>query len=181
MRAVGGEHGHHARHRGTGLVALAAVVGGLLWRATWLASVAAAILSAILNALFLPGMPTGGTGRQGNVAPERREVGLLREGSAALFVVALSFGVVNAFYWSFNADIVSSAGLPLRNVGPILYAVLGAASFAGLLTRDLVDRFDWSAPSASPSSAWAPARCCSGSPPVLWPSRAHRRCSTGRG
>ena len=66
---------------------------------------------------------------------------MLREGSAALFVVALSFGVVNAFYWSFNADIVSSAGLPLPNAGPILYAVLGAAGFIGLLTGDLVDRF----------------------------------------
>jgi predicted MFS family arabinose efflux permease len=124
----------------SGLVALAAVVGGLPWRAAWLAFVAAAVLSAFLNALLLPGMPAA-TGRQGNLAPGRRDVGLFREGSAALFAVALSFGVVNAFYWSFNADIVSSAGLPLPNAGPILYAVLGAAGFAGLLTGDLVDRF----------------------------------------
>ena len=49
--------------------------------------------------------------------------------------------MVNAFYWSFNADIVSSAGLPLPNAGPILYTVLGVAGFAGLFTGDLVDRF----------------------------------------
>jgi MFS family permease len=57
-----------------------------------------------------------------------------------LFVVASSFGVVNAFYWSFNADIVSSAGLPVPNAGPVLYVVLGVAGFVGLLTGDLVDR-----------------------------------------
>jgi predicted MFS family arabinose efflux permease len=30
---------------------------------------------------------------------------------------------------------------PLPNAGPILYTVLGAAGFAGLLTGDLIDRF----------------------------------------
>jgi predicted MFS family arabinose efflux permease len=121
-----------------GLVALAVLVGGLPWRAAWLAFVAAAVFSAILNALLLPRMPHDETGRQGDVA--RPGVGwLLRTGSVPLFVVAFSFGVVNAFYWSFNADIVSSAGLPLPNAGPILYAVLGVAGFIGLLTGDLVE------------------------------------------
>ena len=57
-----------------------------------------------------------------------------------MFVVAFSFGVVNAFYWSFNADIVSSAGFPLPHAGQVLYIVLGAAGFVGLLTGDLVER-----------------------------------------
>ncbi len=126
----------------SGLVALFAVVGGLPWRAAWLVFVAAAVASALLNALLLPGVPPGEAGQQGDAAQGRRPgVGwLFRAGSAALFVVAFSFGVVNAFYWSFNADIVSAAGLPLPNAGPILYAVLGAAGFTGLLTGDLVDR-----------------------------------------
>jgi predicted MFS family arabinose efflux permease len=120
----------------SGLVALAAVVGELPWRAVWLAFVAAAVLSAVLNALLLPGMPASGE------TMRRPGVGwIFRAGSSPLFVVAFSFGVVNAFYWSFNADIVSSAGFPLPNAGPVLYAVLGAAGFAGLLTGDLVDRF----------------------------------------
>jgi predicted MFS family arabinose efflux permease len=122
----------------SGLVALAAVAGGLPWRAAWFAFVAAAILSAVLNALLLPGMPAGGETARGR----RPGVGwIFRAGSSPLFVVAFSFGVVNAFYWSFNADIVTSAGFPLPNAGPVLYAVLGAAGFAGLLTGDLVDRF----------------------------------------
>jgi predicted MFS family arabinose efflux permease len=121
----------------SGLVALAAVVGELPWRAVWLAFVAAAVLSAVLNALLLPGMPAGGE----REAARRPRVGwIFRAGSSPLFVVAFSFGLVNAFYWSFNADIVSSAGFPLPNAGPILYAVLGAAGFVGLLTGDLVER-----------------------------------------
>jgi predicted MFS family arabinose efflux permease len=125
----------------SGLVALAASVGELSWRAAWLAFVAAAGLSAVLNALLLSRMPQGGMGRQRDVASGGRSgLGwLFGGGSAALFVVAFSFGVVNAFYWSFNADIVSSVGFPLPNAGPILYAVLGAAGFVGLLTGDLID------------------------------------------
>jgi predicted MFS family arabinose efflux permease len=122
----------------SGLVALAAVVGELPWRAVWLAFVAAAILSAVLNALLLVGISAGrekARGRQPGVG------WIFRAGSSPLFIVASSFGVVNAFYWSFNADIVSSAGLPLPNAGPVLYVLLGVAGFAGLLTGDLVDRF----------------------------------------
>ena len=120
----------------SGLVALAAVVGELPCRAVWLAFVAGAVLSAVLNALLLVGMSAGGE------TARRPGVGwVFRAGSSPLFVVAFSFGVVNAFYWSFNADIVSSAGISLPNAGPVLYAVLGVAGFAGLLTGDLVDRF----------------------------------------
>jgi predicted MFS family arabinose efflux permease len=121
----------------SGLVALAAVVGELSWRAVWLAFVAVAVLSAVLNVLLLPGMPVSGETARGS----RPGVAwIFRAGSSPLFIVAFSFGVVNAFYWSFNADIVSSAGFPFPNAGPVLYAVLGAAGFAGLLTGDLVDR-----------------------------------------
>jgi predicted MFS family arabinose efflux permease len=122
----------------SGLVALAAVVGELPWRVVWLAFVAAAILSAVLNALLLVGISAGR-----EMARGRRPGGgwIFRAGSSPLFIVASSFGVVNAFYWSFNADIVSSAGFPLPNAGPVLYVLLGVAGFTGLLTGDLVDRF----------------------------------------
>ncbi|QIN79879.1 MFS transporter [Rubrobacter marinus] len=126
----------------SGLVALAAVAGGLPWRAAWLVFVVGAVLCAVLNALLLPRMPDGATTRESGAVPGRRpSVGWLsRVGSAPLFVVASSFGAVNAFYWSFNADLVSSAGAPLPNAGPVLYAALGVAGFTGLLTGDLVDR-----------------------------------------
>jgi predicted MFS family arabinose efflux permease len=123
----------------SGLVALAAIVGELPWRAAWLAFVAAAVVSAVLNALLLSGGAADGEGE--TACGLRPGVGwIFRAGSPPLFVVAFSFGVVNAFYWSFNADIVSSAGFPLPHAGQVLYVVLGAAGFVGLLTGDLVER-----------------------------------------
>jgi predicted MFS family arabinose efflux permease len=123
----------------SGLVALAAIVGELPWRAAWLAFVAAAVVSAVLNALLLSGGAVGG--ERGTARGLRPGVGwIFRAGSPPLFVVAFSFGVVNAFYWSFNADIVSSAGFPIPHAGQVLYVVLGAAGFVGLLTGDLVER-----------------------------------------
>jgi len=126
----------------SGLIALAAAAGGLPWRAAWLAFAAGAVLSAALNAVLLPRIPASKTapGRRAGETRRSRAGWLLRGGSAALFVVAASFGVVNAFYWSFNADVVSAARPALPFAGPVLYAVLGAAGFAGLLTGDLIDR-----------------------------------------
>jgi predicted MFS family arabinose efflux permease len=126
----------------SGLVALAAVFGNLPWRAAWLAFVAAAAASAAINALLLPRMVPDAAMRERETAPGRLPSfgWLFVAGSAPLFVVASSFGVVNSFYWSFSADLVSSAGITLPNVGPIFYTVLGVAGFAGLFTGDLIDR-----------------------------------------
>ncbi len=60
--------------------------------------------------------------------------------SAPLFAVALSFGVVNAVYWSFAVDLVSGADSS-PTTGPVFYAVLGVAGFVGLFTGDLSARF----------------------------------------
>lgn len=55
--------------------------------------------------------------------------------------MALSFGVVNAVYWSFAVDLVSSAAGSSPATGPLLYVALGVFGFAGLLTGDAVARF----------------------------------------
>ena len=58
--------------------------------------------------------------------------------------MALSFGVVNAVYWSFAVDLLSRSGGsygPSWATGPVLYAVLGIAGFIGLFTGDAVARF----------------------------------------
>ena len=180
-RAVGVSTGTTLGIALSGLVALAAVVGELPWRAAWLAFVAVAVLSAVLNALLLPGMPPGGAA-EGRGPRALAGVGwLFRAGSPPLFVVAFSFGVVNAFYWSFNADIVSSAGFPLPNAGPILYAVLGAAGFVGLLTGDLVDRIGLDSTLRITLLCLGAGRAAWDSPPVPWPSWAHAAILYGAG
>jgi len=55
--------------------------------------------------------------------------------------VALSFGVVNAVYWSFAVDLVSGAAGSGPGTGPLLYVALGIFGFSGLATGDAVARF----------------------------------------
>lgn len=123
-----------------GLVALATLVLDTPWRAPWLAFAACAVAAAALNAWLLP--------RGGSHGAKKASPGgwsglgwLWSAASAPLFAVALSFGVVNAVYWSFAVDLVSGAGGASPATGPVLYAVLGGAGFAGLFTGDLSARF----------------------------------------
>jgi predicted MFS family arabinose efflux permease len=58
-----------------------------------------------------------------------------------LFGVALSFGVVSGFYWSFAVDFISRSGVLPPEAGPVFYIALGIAGFVGLLTGDAIARF----------------------------------------
>lgn len=127
---------------------LAALAAGASWRGAWFAFAACAVAAAVPNALILPG--AAGDADEGDdeedpeEGPSRRPGWgwLLRAEATPLFAVALSFGVVSAFYFSFAVDLVSRSGGPSpAAAGPLLYAVAGAAGFVGLLTGDAVGRF----------------------------------------
>lgn len=118
-----------------GLAALAATSYGLSWRAAWFVFALAALVAAALNAALLRSRPAK---TDATSWPGLRW--FWRAASTPLFAVALTFGVVNAVYWSFAVDLISSSnGLPAT--GPLFYAALGIFGFAGLLTGDAVDRF----------------------------------------
>ncbi len=55
--------------------------------------------------------------------------------------MALSFGVINAVYWSFAVDLVSGAAGSGPATGPLLYVAFGVFGFSGLATGDAVARF----------------------------------------
>ena len=56
--------------------------------------------------------------------------------------MALTFGIVTAFYFSFAVDlVVRSGGLSGAAAGPLLFAIVGAVGFVGLLTGDAVSRY----------------------------------------
>lgn len=122
-----------------GLAALATTVYGLPWRAAWFGFAAGALAAAALNAALLTRGPVG--------AGDAKTVGWPGLGwfwcpsSAPLFSVALAFGVVNASYWSFAADLVSGVAGSPPAVGPLLYVALGVFGFSGLVTGEMVDRF----------------------------------------
>ena len=123
----------------TGLAALSAATFGLPWRAAWFAFAAGSLAVSALNAALLPRSPT-------NTA-ETKTTGWPGLGwfwcaaSAPLFGAALSFGVVNAVYWSFAVDLVSGVVGSAPATGPLLYVALGVFGFFGLATGDAVARF----------------------------------------
>jgi predicted MFS family arabinose efflux permease len=122
-----------------GLIALAAGVWGLPWRAAWLGFAAAALAVTVWNARVLPRGPQG---PESSVSQHGVDPGwLLRPGSVVLFGVALSFGVVSGFYWAFAVDFISRSGVLPPEAGSIFYIALGIAGFVGLLTGDAIARF----------------------------------------
>lgn len=122
-----------------GLAALAAAAYGLPWRAAWLAFAAGSLAAAALNAALLPRGPANIAGTETVGWPGLRWFWCAA--SAPLFGVALSFGVVNAVYWSFAVDLVSGAAGAAPSTGPLLYIALGVFGFSGLATGDAVARF----------------------------------------
>jgi len=121
----------------TGLAALAATLYGLPWRGAWFAFAAGSLLVAALNAALLPRTSADG----GESAGWPGLGWFWCAASAPLFGVALLFGVVNAVYWSFAADLVSGASGSAPIAGPLLYLALGVFGSAGLLTGDAAARF----------------------------------------
>ena len=122
-----------------GLIALAAGVWGLPWRAAWLGFAAAALVVTAWNARALPGGPQG---LESSAPQHGADPGwLLRPASVVLFGVALSFGVISGFYWSFAVDSISRSGALPPEAGPVFYIALGIAGFVGLLTGDAIARF----------------------------------------
>jgi predicted MFS family arabinose efflux permease len=123
----------------TGLAALSAAAYGLPWRAAWFAFAAGSLTVAALNAALLPRGPANTAAKK---TPGWPGLGWFWcAASAPLFAVALSFGVVNAVYWSFAVDLVSGADGSTPATGPLLYVALGAFGFSGLATGDAVARF----------------------------------------
>lgn len=115
-----------------GVIALAM---GDSWRVAWTVFAVAAGAAVIPNILVLPDATDAGAHRPAGWT------WLLRTEAGPLAVVAASFGVISAFYFSFVVDAVTEAGeLPRATVGGILFAVIGAAGSVGLFTGTGVAR-----------------------------------------
>lgn len=117
---------------------LAALAASDAWRTAWLVFSGAALVATALNAWFLPGRSHRALGQAPVPRPEIS--GLARSEAAPLFVAALSFGLVSAFYWAFAVDLISR-GATSVGTGPIFYVVLGVVGFVGVFTGDAVSCF----------------------------------------
>ena len=114
---------------------LSALLVGQDWRSAWLAFAGAAVVALVPNVFALRGRANADA-----TPPDLTWRDLVQVGAAPLFVVTASFGVVNAFYFSFAVDLVVSTGISRVSGGPILYALVGAAGICGLFTGDAVSR-----------------------------------------
>jgi predicted MFS family arabinose efflux permease len=151
----------------TGAVALAA---GSSWRFGWLAFSATALVAAVLNAFVLPGAQCNLGGEEEVGGRIRRPTSgyFLRAGSGTLFFVAICFGLVTAFYWSFAVELIASRGGFVS--GSTFYIVLGVAGFAGLLTGDAVSRFGLRPVMVGIMASLSVAAFLLGAGPGWWPA-----------
>ena len=119
---------------------LSALLVGSDWRVAWLAFTGVAVAALVPNVLVLRGL-TNRTDTDDVRGSDLAWRDLLRAESAPLFVVAASFGVVSAFYFSFAVDLIVSTGISRTLGGPVLYVLIGAAGISGLFTGYAVARF----------------------------------------
>jgi predicted MFS family arabinose efflux permease len=126
---------------GTGWGVVAAVPIALLagdeWRVAWLAFTALAVLATLWAARTVPN--TAGAPRTGNEG-RLQASWFVCPRSGPLLAGALLIGLAASVYWTFAVDLAGQAGLG-REGARLLLGVVGAASLAGGLGGDLLERF----------------------------------------
>lgn len=122
-----------------------ALWAGTDWRVAWFLFAVVAVAAAVPNALVLPRGPRPPVRRDARGGSSQFRPGwdwFWRTETVPLFAVALSFGLVSSFYFSFAVDlVVRSDGFPRTVAGPSFFAVVGVAGFVGLLTGDAISRY----------------------------------------
>lgn len=126
---------------GTGWGVLAAVPIALLagdeWRLAWFAFTALAVMATLWAARAVPNI--AGPRRTGNEGMLQASWFLCPR-SGPLLAGALLIGLAASVYWTFAVDLADQAGLG-RDGARLLLGVVGAASLAGSLGGDLLERF----------------------------------------
>jgi predicted MFS family arabinose efflux permease len=126
---------------GTGWGVLAAVPIALLagdeWRVAWFAFTALAVMATLWAARAVPNI--AGPRRTGNEG-RLQASWFLCPRSGPLLAGALLVGLAASVYWTFAVDLADQAGLG-RDGARLLLGVVGAASLAGSLGGDLLERF----------------------------------------
>jgi predicted MFS family arabinose efflux permease len=125
---------------GTGWGVLVAVPIALLagdeWRVAWLAFTALAVVATLWAARSVPNTAGARTGNEGRLQASW----FVCPRSGPLLAGALLIGLAASVYWTFAVDLAYQAGLG-REGARMLLGVVGAASLAGSLGGDLLERF----------------------------------------
>ncbi|MGH3386624.1 MAG: YbfB/YjiJ family MFS transporter [Nocardioidaceae bacterium] len=124
---------------GTAVVGPLALLADGAWRSAWFAMAVVAAGVTVYNARVLP--------RRGRTAANRpeptRQGGLGWFGQRAalpLYVTALSYGVLGAFYWYFATEALTRASLSAATTTAVFWTVMGVAGIAGVFAGALLSR-----------------------------------------
>ena len=118
------------------LAAPLALLAGDAWRAAWLAFTLVAVLATLWAARSVPGRIEGTTSPR---TEKLQASWFLCPRSGPLLAGALLVGLAASVYWTFAVDLAAQAGLG-RDGARLLLGVVGAASIAGSLGGDLLER-----------------------------------------
>ena len=129
-----------------------ALLAGPAWRAAWLAFAALAVLATLWAARAVPPRAAAGP----RPAVRLRASWFVCPRSGPLLVGALLVGLGASVYWTFAVDLAGQAGLG-RDGARLLLGVVGAASIAGSLGGDLLERLGARAAFAASALAMAGA------------------------
>jgi predicted MFS family arabinose efflux permease len=113
-----------------------ALLAGGSWRVAWLGFTILALLATLWAARAVPrAVATAGAHERPRLEPGW----FVCPRSGPLLVGALLIGLAASVYWTFAVDLADQAGLG-RDGARVLLGVVGAASIAGSLGGDLVER-----------------------------------------
>ena len=129
-----------------------ALLAGPAWRTAWLAFAALAVLATLWAARAVPPRAAAGP----RPAVRLRANWFVCPRSGPLLVGALLVGLGASVYWTFAVDLAGQAGLG-RDGARLLLGVVGAASIAGSLGGDLLERLGARAAFAASALAMAGA------------------------
>jgi predicted MFS family arabinose efflux permease len=125
---------------GTAIVGpLALIAAGAAWRAAWIAMAVVALGVTVYNACVLP--------RRTRSALDRREPTqeggrgwFVQRAAHPLYVTALSYGVLGAFYWYFATEALARASTNAATATAIFWTVMGIAGTAGVFAGVMLSR-----------------------------------------
>jgi predicted MFS family arabinose efflux permease len=142
-----------------------ALAVGADWRLAWVAFAALALLGTMWAARALGGerIPT--------TAVDRLRPGwFVCPRSGPLLAGALLIGLGSSVYWTFAVDLVASEGGASPQAARLVLALVGAASLAGAVSGDLVQRIGARATVVAGSLALATSLVLLAAAPGSWPA-----------
>jgi predicted MFS family arabinose efflux permease len=142
-----------------------ALAVGTQWRLAWIAYAALALVATLWAARAL-----GGARIAGSAVEPLRPSWFVCPRSGPLLAGAFLIGLSSSVYWTFAVDLVASEGGASPQAARLVLALVGAASLAGAVSGDLLERIGARATIVAGSLALAASLVLLAVAPGSWPA-----------